>query len=556
MTGNGLPSVTPMPGLGRSEPMLLAAARAGADLLVLMAAFGLSYHLYVGAIRIGWLDRVPPEAEPYVAIAVLFSVIGLLVFWKLGLYRQRLSVLNLWELRATVKGVLLSAAFFFALLFFLRLSGYSRFVVVGAIALAAILLLLERRVFSLLVRRSVLRGRYARRTLIYGSGETGRLLMKKIVQTPQAGCTVVGFVDDAVAVGSAVYCRVAQTPPILFRAPVLGRLQDLTELARRYEADELLVAAPSTSPPRLQEILDACRAAGLAIGVVPHLGDFRVDQLQIEDLSAIPVVRAVKSKRRPAYLVVKRAFDLAAASLLLILTAPIWVAAAIAIRLESPGPVFFVQERVGLHGRRFRMFKFRTMWQDTDPYSRSPDRDDEDPRITRVGRILRIGGLDELPQLLNVVRGDMSLVGPRPEMPFIAERYTPLQRQRFSARPGITGLWQLSADRHGQIHENIEYDQYYVEHRSFLLDLLILLETVLFTLGTIVSGLRRAPARARPVILSVTGPSPPPSPAPSPAELYSTAPGVPYAGPREPLPPSEAATSAPLPAPAEGRVAG
>jgi lipopolysaccharide/colanic/teichoic acid biosynthesis glycosyltransferase len=152
------------------------------------------------------------------------------------------------------------------------------------------------------------------------------------------------------------------------------------------------------------------------------------------------------------------------------------------IRLDSPGGALFVQERVGLGGRIFRIFKFRTMWKDAPRYANSPG-GDRDPRITRIGRFLRRTGLDELPQLLNVIRGEMSIVGPRPEMPFLVDGYNDLQRQRFHVKPGITGLWQVSVDRHAEIHENIEYDLYYISHQSLLLDVLVLFETLFFTLG-------------------------------------------------------------------------
>jgi lipopolysaccharide/colanic/teichoic acid biosynthesis glycosyltransferase len=228
------------------------------------------------------------------------------------------------------------------------------------------------------------------------------------------------------------------------------------------------------------------------VGVVPHLGDVRVDQLQVEDLSAIPVLRPYPARSRRVYLALKRLFDLAGATLLLTLTAPLWALAAALIWVDSPGPVFFVQERVGRDGHRFRMVKFRTMRRDTNPYAPSPN-GHVDPRITRVGRVLRVAGFDELPQLINVLRGEMTLVGPRPEMPFLVGRYTPVQRLRLLAKPGITGVWQLSADRHAEIHENIEYDLYYISRQSLLLDLVILVETVFFTVDVVVRHLFRKP---------------------------------------------------------------
>ena len=154
---------------------------------------------------------------------------------------------------------------------------------------------------------------------------------------------------------------------------------------------------------------------------------------------------------------------------------------AILIRLESDGPAIFCQERVGSRGRRFRMFKFRTMYADVAVYACSP-RAPDDPRITPLGRFLRRTSLDELPQLINVLMDDMSLVGPRPEMPFIVAQYTDQHRQRLQVKPGITGLWQLSGDRAYLIHENIEYDLYYIQHRNFFLDLAILVHTTIFAM--------------------------------------------------------------------------
>jgi lipopolysaccharide/colanic/teichoic acid biosynthesis glycosyltransferase len=228
---------------------------------------------------------------------------------------------------------------------------------------------------------------------------------------------------------------------------------------------------------------------------VPSLGDFRSDQLTVEDLSAMPVLRPRVAGTRRLGVVAKRAFDVAGASALIVATAPLWIVAWLLIRLDPTGPALFAQQRVGMGGKPFRIFKFRTMRGDAPPYMSSPP-GDVDPRITRTGRLLRRTGIDELPQLMNVLRGEMSLVGPRPEMPHIVQKYSPVERYRLTVRPGITGLWQLSADRHAEIHENIEYDLFYVNHQTFLLDMLILLETAFFTLGVLVGSLDRRPLRA------------------------------------------------------------
>jgi lipopolysaccharide/colanic/teichoic acid biosynthesis glycosyltransferase len=201
--------------------------------------------------------------------------------------------------------------------------------------------------------------------------------------------------------------------------------------------------------------------------------------MDYEDIDGLLVASFRGSGADTFYEVTKRCFDFLAASVLLAVLWPLLLVLAAFIRATSPGPALFKQERVGYHGKVFRIFKFRTMFQDAPANQYCPT-DQADPRITPLGRFLRRTSLDELPQLLNVLRGEMSLVGPRPEMPFIANQYTALHRQRLTVRPGLTGMWQLSADRAYLIHENIEYDLYYIRHRNFFMDMAVLLHTVAF----------------------------------------------------------------------------
>ena len=181
------------------------------------------------------------------------------------------------------------------------------------------------------------------------------------------------------------------------------------------------------------------------------------------------------------YAASKRTADLVISSLLLIVSAPLLALVAILIRLDSPGPALFIQKRVGRNGELFDIYKFRSMFAGSARYERSPTTS-RDPRITRIGRLLRRTSLDELPQLLNVLLGNMSLVGPRPEMPFIVRGYSEQQRQRLSVTPGITGLWQLSPCRSFPIHQNIQYDLYYIRTRTFRMDSAILLRTLFLTM--------------------------------------------------------------------------
>ena len=173
----------------------------------------------------------------------------------------------------------------------------------------------------------------------------------------------------------------------------------------------------------------------------------------------------------------KRVFDAVCSVLILVLSAPLFVVIALLIKWDTAGSVLFRQRRVGMNGRTFLIYKFRTMYIDTPAYACKPD-DADASKITPVGAYLRATALDELPQLFNVLKGEMSLVGPRPEMPFIVQTYTPYQRQRLAVKPGITGPWQLSNMRHVPIHQNLHCDLEYIKNQSFLLDLRMLLKTL------------------------------------------------------------------------------
>ncbi len=477
-----------------------------ADALAIAAAFALAYWIHQLLLRFGIAYLQPSvsrNSHNYAELGALFCVIALVVFWERGLYRPRASVLNLWELKTSLESVAVAAAIFFAMLFALRLGGFSRLVVTSAIALSMLSVLLERRSLAGVLGRLQVKGRLGRRVLIYGCDPTGQLLMKKLVQAPHVSCTVVGFLDDIAMLGSRVCCRIAQTGRLRFEAEVLGRWSDIETVVSGYRVEEILVIGSSAPSERMREIFEFCRDRGLTVGIVPHVEDFRADQLALDDLGAIPVLRPQTRLARRPLLVAKRLVDVVGSLCLMLVTAPIWLLAMILVRETSPGPLLFVQERVGIGGRRFRMLKFRTMTRDANPYAASPA-GDVDARVTPVGRILRATGVDELPQLLNVLRGEMSLVGPRPEMPFIVDGYSALQRKRLEVRPGLTGLWQLSADRHAEIHENIEYDLYYIAHQSLVLDALILLETAFFTAEQVLKLFRRqAKEDARPA--DVTG---------------------------------------------------
>jgi lipopolysaccharide/colanic/teichoic acid biosynthesis glycosyltransferase len=212
--------------------------------------------------------------------------------------------------------------------------------------------------------------------------------------------------------------------------------------------------------------------------VLPRLSHFLSQPFTVETFDNMPLVSPSKLSTRPVYSFLKRSFDLFFAIMGVVIGIALLPLIALAIGLESRGPIFFTQFRMGLRNSTFKMIKFRTMYSDKCGDEVTP-KASGDMRVTRVGKFLRKTSLDELPQMINVLRGEMSLVGPRPEMPFIVEAYDDLQIQRLSVRPGITGLWQVSDKRKAPIHENVDYDLYYIQNQSLFLDLTIVVMTFL-----------------------------------------------------------------------------
>jgi len=258
--------------------------------------------------------------------------------------------------------------------------------------------------------------------------------------------------------------------------PVLGGLDELRRVAREFEVREVFVAAPGLGHTRMLALVLDCEDLDITFRVVTKLFEVLTSTASPELVDDVPLVRLGRQDSHALYEPLKRAFDVVGALLVLLFTAPFLAWCIWRIRRTSEGPAVFRQERVGLGGRVFEMYKLRTMRSDVEPYAGAP-RSGDDARITRVGRWLRETSADELPQLVNVLKGDMSLVGPRPEMPFIASGYDEWQRRRLAVKPGITGLWQILGRKDLPMHDNLQYDFYYIRNRSLALDISILIRT-------------------------------------------------------------------------------
>jgi len=297
-------------------------------------------------------------------------------------------------------------------------------------------------------------------------------------RSPRLGLEPVLFVDDDPSrSGSTVFefGYERRRSAIVVQGPISQ------ELLSKFEIDIVIVAIPSLGREQFLKVLSETFKTHSSLSFVPSNFLPSESPMDYQDIDGVLLASFGQGSRRMGYDLLKRFMDVILAGALLILVTPLLLLLAALVRLDSPGPALFKQKRVGRGGRFFEMFKFRSMYMDAPSSDYSP-KTQSDCRITRAGRFLRRTSLDELPQLINVLEGSMSLVGPRPEMPFIVAQYGDKERQRLQVKPGLTGLWQLSGDRAFLIHENLEYDLYYIQHRNFFMDLAILLHTSIFAM--------------------------------------------------------------------------
>ncbi len=405
------------------------------------------------------------------------SLFVVFVLFLSGAYRNESSLLNVSEIKRVVKGISLAFLLLSAMLVLTKIE-LSRYVLFFSYIGSLSLVVIERSIQYNIIPLTKLAEGWNRRILIYGAGELGTALFREISNSPRLGILPVGFIDDAPDKAGVVHRAngFSNAPKAI---SVLGAGKDIGKLIRQYRIDEICVAISNIEKKTCVEILERLKKENVKVSFVPNLYEVFVQKVKICHIGQIPIVEEDDAQPGRVYFAVKRSSDILLAAMLTILLSPVFLIVSAAIKLDSRGPVFFKHQRVGINGRLFEMYKFRSMTAESNPYAVNPTKED-DPRITPIGRVLRKTSMDELPQLYNVFKGDMSFVGPRPEMPFIVDTYSEIHRERLKVLPGITGLWQLSGDRQKAIHENMDYDLYYIRNRSFFLDLAVLIETLLF----------------------------------------------------------------------------
>lgn len=462
-------SPTPPPGAGipwsiwksRTLTVLLVAGDTLAFAALWLAAYG------VRSALAPWLGPINDPA-PYLKLAPLVAVVGVANCLVFGLYlhRRRISSLTHW-------GSLLKAGYHYLL--YLIVVAYlfkeleiGRSVILLQALFGFVYIYAARAVLRRVKEQSIDQGRGTVRTAIVGTGNLALEVRRRLEANREVGYELVGVVTHEQGGDLAPWQGVS----------VLGGSSALGAILVEHRIEEVFLALPHLEADEQLRLLSEAESPGIRVHMVSDLFGVLAQEANMTEIGEFPVI-TLRDARLPWHQeAAKRAMDLVLGCVGLVLWIVLfhwWLS--LAIRRDSPGPAIFKQERIGLGGRRFQIYKYRTMHLNAPAYSVAPTNED-DPRVTRYGRWLRRTSLDELPQLLNVVRGEMSLVGPRPEMPFIVEKYEGWQRRRLDVKPGLTGLWQVIGRKNLPLHLNMHYDLYYVKNQSLLLDLEILLRTL------------------------------------------------------------------------------
>jgi exopolysaccharide biosynthesis polyprenyl glycosylphosphotransferase len=452
----------------RIKQLLVFAATDQIFLLIGLAlAYALRFHTGIIEVTKGY------DIRDYLQLLPLAMVVW--AFWleATGCYDFRDRAFNMQILARVIRAAVFAMMSIIAIHFFMRALEISRLFYAYAlfttiVSVASGRLLLDR-VLAHLRRKGKLR---RANVLILGTGPLALYVAQRIRRHALLGLRMVGFVSDNPE-------EVGQT---VGRFPVLGDFENIHEVVRREHIAEIIVCEPELQPDEILAFIFECEKDLVTIRVVPNLLEAALVNMSVEQIDGIPLFGLKESPLQGWNVVMKRAFDIAASVTLMILLSPLLALIALLVKRTSPGPVFYRQNRVGLDGRKFSIVKFRSMTVDAEQQSGPVWANESDPRTTSIGRMLRRTNLDELPQLWNVLRGDMSLVGPRPERPHFVQQFReeiPRYMGRHRVKSGMTGWAQVNGLRgNTSIDERIKYDLYYIENWSFWLDLKILAMTL------------------------------------------------------------------------------
>jgi Undecaprenyl-phosphate glucose phosphotransferase len=440
------------------------------DATIIVAAWLASYWLRFSYPIIP-VTKGFPAFSAYAALTPFVALLWLAVFASLRVYQFSRSFTALNETRALLKAHGLALLLFVTLTYLFEAYKYSRLVTLYFGVLAAVGLVLARMLVRSAFRALRLRGFNQRDIVIAGEGDAVERLVDRIDAFPELGLRVRGMVTHE------------QSPSVgVAGKPVLGHFAQIAEVIAQVKADEVLIALPWSQQDEVSRLLDLLKDETVDVRLVPDVHAYVTLGCEVEDFDGVPVVRINDSPLIGWYAAAKRLTDVVVAAIALVVLSPLLLMIAVLVKLTSPGPVLYQQERMGLDGRTFQMLKFRSMRMDAEASTGAVWAREADNRRTLFGTILRKTSLDELPQLWNVLRGEMSLVGPRPERPVFVHQFRkeiPHYMLRHKVKSGITGWAQVNGWRgNTSLRRRIECDLYYIQNWSYALDLKILTLTL------------------------------------------------------------------------------
>lgn len=463
----------------RKDKVLFGIALAITDGLMVALAFYASYHLRLATEHV----NIGPFRD-YVGMMMMHVVSVLLVMFMSKMYHRQRATSHVDELYAVFSSVSIGTILAIATISFLYKQDmdYPRLMMVYAWALTIVSVAVGRLVYARL-KWTLQECKIGRdRVLLVGTGELGRLIHRKILQSPGLGYEVIGYIDSGNGHESIGGLKEAIESTTIYGAPILGTLDDLHDVVGQYEIDEVIIALPEASQRELVDIIVRAERGRVSIKVFPDVFQFMASEVSIDDLNGLPLLTIRDVALRGWKLTLKRAIDLTVSAIALVFLSPILLLIALLIKLDSPGPVFYCQERMGLDAKPFWMLKFRSMRPDAEADTGPVWAKQDDPRRTRLGALIRRFSIDEFPQLINVLLGEMSLVGPRPERPVFVEQFRqqiPRYMDRHREKAGLTGWAQVNGLRGDtSITERTKYDLWYIENWSLGLDFKILVRTL------------------------------------------------------------------------------
>jgi exopolysaccharide biosynthesis polyprenyl glycosylphosphotransferase len=444
------------------------------DFLAINAAWIVHYALRVESGMVPYSLR-PDFLIPMLVVCIFWYI----VFVFFGLYRPWYAKSRVDELANVVKAITVGVIVLFILIMIDDetrggATVSSRLLIFGYWFTMVLFVGGGRMIVRTIQHKLLERGIGHRKTIIVGEDERAQTLSDLVSKHPALGYSVIGLVTLSDKPASQQSSSV----------PVLGRITSLTDIIKDRAVQEVLIAVDSREQESIIKIIDSINGLPVGIKILPDLYTVVGGQVRTNQIYGVPLIDIMPQIMQPWEESVKRSIDVMVSFLILAVGMPLWLVVAVAIRLDTPGPILYKQQRVGKNGRIFNVYKFRSMQQDAEKVSGPQWAGKKDPRITRVGNILRKLHLDEIPQFINVLRGSMSLIGPRPERPFFVEQFNkqiPLYSRRHAVRPGISG-WAQVKHKYDETLEDVkiklQYDLYYIENMSLRMDLKILLMTV------------------------------------------------------------------------------